>query len=176
MNRKNLRIAIIGSHGTGKTTLVEKLGDLFKIPVIEEMARTVIMEKNKLPHDMDDSERFIFQQTIFDRQTVHEDILDSFISDRSVLDALVYAHGTAHLLVLEKAVTLRLRNNPYDHIFFIPREFPLESDGVRKEDEEYQRFIESEFLHYLRKFNISYTPITGTIDERVHRIFQSVGG
>lgn len=44
MNRKNLRIAIIGTHGTGKTTLVRKLGDILEIPVIEEMARALIME------------------------------------------------------------------------------------------------------------------------------------
>jgi len=138
MNRKNLRIAIIGSHGTGKTTLVEKLGDILAIPVIEEMARTVILEQNKLPHDMDDLERFAFQRTIFDRQTAREDESMGFISDRSVLDALVYAHGTSGVLALEGAIALRLGNKPYDHIFFIPREFPLEFDGIRKEDEAYQ--------------------------------------
>lgn len=138
MNKKNLRIAIVGSHGTGKTTLVEKLGDILKIPVIEEIARTVILERNKLPHDMDDLERFVFQQTVFDRQTAREDEAIGFISDRSVLDALVYAHGTSGVLALEEVITLRLRNKPYDHIFFIPREFPLEFDGVRKEDEIYQ--------------------------------------
>lgn len=119
---------------------------------------------------MNDSERFVFQQTIFNRQMRHENGFASFVSDRSVLDALVYAHGTLKISSLEKEVLERLKKTPYDFIFFIPQEFPLEFDGIRKEDEIYRSFIEKEFLRYLLKFTLPYIKITGDIDERIDKI------
>lgn len=87
---------------------------------------------------MDESERSIFQQRVFDCQISIEDRLVDFISDRSVLDSLIYTHGLPGIPTFEKMVSLRLKNIPYNYIFFVPREFPLEFDGVRKEDETYQ--------------------------------------
>lgn len=140
------------------------------MPVIEEIGREVILEWNKLPHDMSDSERSVFQQTILNRQMRYENELVSFISDRSVLDALIYAHGIPDISCLEKEIVEHLKQVPYDFMFFIPQEFPLEFDGVRKEDETYQSFIEKEFLRYLANFRLPYIKIHGSIDERIDKI------
>lgn len=94
-------VYIIGPQSTGKTTLVNALvrklaGD---IPVIKEVARHVLRDKNYSREDVDSSDperRFSLQRDIFAAQIEMENrCLGSekniyFLSDRSAIDPIVY--------------------------------------------------------------------------------------
>jgi len=52
----------------------------------------------------------------------------------------------------------------YDHIFYIPIEFPMECDGVRSESSDYQKTIDERIKALLEQFvgPERKTEITGT--------------
>jgi nicotinamide riboside kinase len=65
---------------------------------------------------------------------------------------------------------MHLKDNPYDLVFYIPIEFPLEKDGVRFEDDEYQKIIDLQIIKYLKRYKIPYITLTGTLEERLKQI------
>ncbi len=80
----NKRIAIIGTHSTGKTTLAKALSKELNIPFIEECARN---------HDVKHAsvEEYIkIQKDILTEQISAENKHLDFISDRSTIDNLAY--------------------------------------------------------------------------------------
>lgn len=48
----------------------------------------------------------------------------------------------------------------YDILFYTPIEFPLEKDGIRFEDEEYQKEIDSLIKELLDTYDIKYFTLT----------------
>lgn len=90
-----MKICICGTHGVGKSTLVKKVHEITKIPIITEIARSIaeqygIQRANELmtlPYE----KRFEYQWDIFRRQIMAESYINRYISDRSVLDVVVYS-------------------------------------------------------------------------------------
>jgi len=60
-----------------------------------------------------------------------------------------------------------LKKYPYDLVFYIPIEFPIEKDGLRFEDEHYQEIIDLQILKLLKRYKIPYITVSGTIEERL---------
>src|SRR5574337_290016 len=86
-----MKIYFVGSHSTGKTTCARYVSEQYKLPMITEVARAVLSEKelhlDSLRYDMnlvDD-----YQTQIFERQLTEEQKYKSFVSDRS-FDCLAY--------------------------------------------------------------------------------------
>ena len=107
------------------------------------------------------------------RQIEAENSMQDFISDRTVIDVLAYANTMCRPSMtarLKEMVELHLEKNPYDLVFYIPIEFPLEKDGIRFEDEQYQKMIDLQILKYLKRYKIPYITLTGTVEERLQKI------
>ena len=154
-----MKIAIIGTHSTGKTTLVNELGkELNDHVVIPELARVfqverILPEKRTidLQHDMQITHLII------------EDCHEKFVSDRSILDYAIYSQN-------EKFIrqTLRIMKGRYTHLFYIPIKFEVKPDGFRNTDEEYRNHIDNLFRKYApvgTKEIISYT-----LKDRIHEV------
>ena len=146
-----MRIALVGSHGTGKTTLlkaIEASGKFDGYRKITEVSRSLIEELgfNPLVGESTYEKKHDFEWKIFKKQVEEENKSPKFVSDRSIFDILAYAstlldtidfahfHTTVH--------QLRYERYPYDLLVFVPIEFPMEKDGIRPEDEEYRHEIE----------------------------------
>lgn len=89
-----MRIAITGTHGTGKTTLAQALVDKTGLPLISEQARIVAQEmefKECAPFLHNPAHARKFQWGVLERQiaqqTKHK---NGFIADRSTLDSIAY--------------------------------------------------------------------------------------
>lgn len=146
-----MRIALVGSHGTGKTTLLKAIEASGKFPrhkMITEVSRSLIeaIGFNPLVGESTYEQKRDFEWKIFEKQVGEENESPKFVSDRSIFDILAYAstlmdtidfahfHTTVH--------QLRYERHPYDFLIFVPIEFPMEKDGIRPEDEEYRHEIE----------------------------------
>jgi predicted ATPase len=145
-----MRIAFMGAHGVGKTTLINELKKYFNFPVIPEIARQVIQEMKKHPLQMTMKERLIFEQEILKRQIELEDKYRSFISDRTVLDIIAYCnllglhiHFPDEYREMKKIAVMQAKN--YDVIFFIPvhKDLLLVNDGVRYECESCRYLVDA---------------------------------
>jgi nicotinamide riboside kinase len=143
-----MRIAITGSHGVGKTTLAKAVAEKFNLLFIAEMARAVantmnIFHTNAIVRS-DVSRKVIFQETIWQMQLAAEESLDSFVSDRSILDVVAYSlyyglDGFRWQKRREWAVNYARFN--YDLLIYLPVRFKPEDDGFRLADAESQAAV-----------------------------------
>ncbi len=134
-----MRVYFVGSHSTGKTTCARYVSEKYKLPMITEVARAVLSEKelhlDSLRYDMnlvDD-----YQEAIFHRQLDEEKKHTSYVSDRS-FDCLAYAAQHTRILPkllndTELAPYITKLQAPDAFIFFVrPSKVTLKADGVRE--------------------------------------------
>jgi len=135
-----MKVYFVGAHSTGKTTLAKYVSQQYKVPMITEVARMVLSEKemhlDSLRYDLDQVDDY--QRQIFHRQIEEEKRYPSFVSDRSFLDCLAYS--AQHTRILPELLNdakiqehLPVLKNPTSYIFFVrPSKATLKADGVRE--------------------------------------------
>jgi cytidylate kinase len=134
-----MRIYFVGAHGTGKTTLARYVSEKYNIPMITEVARMVLSEKeyqlDALRHNLDLVDDY--QLTVYYRQMLEETKFDSFVSDRS-FDCLAYAAQHTRILptILKESGLAyyidRLKQQKSPIFFVRPSKATLKADGVRE--------------------------------------------
>lgn len=136
-----MKVYFVGSHSTGKTTLARYVSQKYNIPMITEVARMVLSEKemhlDALRYDLDQVDDY--QRQIFHRQIEEEQKQPaSFVSDRSFLDCLSYA--AQHARILPELMSdskikahLPVLQSEQSYIFFVrPSKATMKADGVRE--------------------------------------------
>ncbi|MBS3162581.1 ATP-binding protein [Candidatus Woesearchaeota archaeon] len=158
-----MKIAIIGTHGTFKTTLVYFLAGVLKakgksVGIIREMATAC-------PYFKDGRGNVLAQNWITLNQVQlereYEEIYDYVICDRSVVDNYIYAMqayqkenqplpGWIEPFVLH-------HTKSYDFLFKTPiSPLGLVNDGVRSVDRKWQQEIEDQLTQYLEEKKIKH--------------------
>jgi GTPase SAR1 family protein len=153
-----MKIAFIGTHGVGKTTLAYELCNELKkqsldVGFIDEIARRCpfpINESTSL-----EGQTWILATTIA-RELELSKIYPNVICDRSVLDNYVYLHHRfGHVPELHRLATYWVRS--YDLLFKVPfTQKYLRPDGVRSTDVTFQEEIERELVDILKEDRVPY--------------------
>jgi len=163
-----VKIAVCGTHCSGKSTLVDYISETLHIPPINEVAGHFSEEERK---------NLATQLDILQSQ-IHEELShDHFISDRSVIDNCAYIHFHAHLKNMEsvyketkKFVNDYLNKHPYDLIIFVDEYFPLVDNGIRNLDANQQKdvfdYLKKHITHLSKRFNIPTLFISGNTHMR----------
>ncbi len=166
MNNRYTRIAVIGTHCTGKTSLAKALSEALDIPLLEECARN---------HEIKSASPLQYveiQKRILAEQIAAELKFPGFVSDRSTIDNLAYwLHSCAPIvdahtneIYIKKAMN-NTRN--YTHVFLLVPEFYPREDGFRNTDIIYQLQIAETINTILYLNRIPHHVLSGTIDERL---------
>ncbi|GFR34665.1 hypothetical protein TCEA9_04770 [Thermobrachium celere] len=83
---------------------------------------------------------------------------------------------TKEIEILKDLYALAIRDLPkYDYIFFLPREFGYEKDGVRWQDEETAIKVDEAVKNFLDAENVPYIILEGSTKERAKKIFDIIG-
>ncbi|RKZ30286.1 hypothetical protein DRQ36_06070 [bacterium] len=172
-----MKIALIGSSSTGKSTLARLLAKELALPLIREQARVVLAEMGKTLKELraNPDDILKFQHAVLEHQIASEiECAESgFVSDRSVFDNLtlylrhcpVTSPGVEHY---RETVLAHYREYPYDILVFLrPGEFPMEADGVRTPEPLYQAQVDGMILAILNLFCVPYFEVAGTPTQRV---------
>jgi nicotinamide riboside kinase len=135
-----MKIYLAGAHSTGKSTLARHIAKEYKLPMITEVARSVLSEKElslkQLRTDLSTANDF--QKAIFYRQIQKEKEIDSFVSDRCI-DCLAYTANHTSILneiknTKEYEDYVKSLKETNSLIFFIrPAKETMAADGVREE-------------------------------------------
>lgn len=170
------KIAIVGSHSCGKTSLVKALSKRIEIPIIHEIAATFIPESRA---------HIDTQYKIMRKQIDTEQEYKSFLSDRSVLDNLAYStliyktNPTEFKCTYDKCTELAYRHiafKPYNLLISVDELLPLRASAHRnfmeKSEQEFiLNFIRGEFNgDPTQYFGIPYIKVTGKIGERIKTV------
>ena len=168
-----MKIAFIGTHGVGKTTLAYELCNELKkqdldVGFIDEIAR-------RCPFPINESTNLEAQTWILATSIARElelnKIYPNIICDRSVLDNYVYLyHRFGHIPELYALTRYWIRT--YDLLFKVPltRKY-LRADGVRSTDLEFQEAIDAKLDDLLLEGHVSYHRHEG-ISSTVERILE----
>ena len=164
-----LRIAVSGSHSTGKTTLANDLGSALNEAgigtiVAPEPIRLLSPEMSSVVG----AERFTRLLQIHFKRLAQEGYR-CCVLDRSLVDFCVY-------MKVEKVEAKSVYNLARDllpwylpHIathLYLPPEIDLEADGFRPTRESFRQEIDVEFRRLSTELEVSLTRVTGTAEER----------
>jgi len=162
-----VKIALIGSHGTGKTTLCFDLAARlqrmdYPVEIVREVARRCPMPLNR--NTTLDAQRWILHQQIADELAASARF-PAVICDRSVLDNYAYlVVGLGRREELEPMVADWLRT--YDALFKVPILHAPSFDGTRDLSEEFQAEIDRQIDALLVRFGARCTRLDPARRER----------
>lgn len=176
-----MRIGITGAHSVGKTTLLSALRSekMFAEYVIcDEVTRRV--KSYGLPINEDGNDTT--QRLIMNEHIVNVFMHDKMITDRTVLDGLVYS---TYLCRNNKIVNSTFNYAAdvfdrvwphYDHVFYIEPEFDIVHDGTRSVDVKFRNDIVKLFEMVLNSKKLSMHKVTGSVRNRVNSIMNILEG
>jgi len=179
-----LRIYYVGAHSTGKTTMARYTAQQYGLPIITEVARLLLAEKELSIATLRADIQAVnsYQRGVLEKQISEEAGKEHFVSDRS-FDNLAYAAMHATVLRqmmkdqnLEKYIeTLRSKDVA---IFFIrPAASIINNDGVR-EKVEWDELIRIDALvkFMLEMWGLRYFQIsTASMQERIRLVDAVIG-
>jgi nicotinamide riboside kinase len=176
-----MKIAFVGSFSTGKTTLANLFAKEWDYPLLPEVAREVV----QLGFPLDQSATAETETLIFLKQWRAEAVHERFVADRSIYDVLAYADWVMehqdgdrkenHLWYESREIaTLDLRAR-YDHVFYLPVEFPIVLDGLRPDNPEFQADIDRRVVELLKGADVAFSTLTGSVAERQEQVRRTVG-
>lgn|GEM_PF-4170360 len=184
-----LRVALIGAHGTGKTTLLRALLDRLQSLQIRavglpEAPREIIKRSNdpeffRRGHNTVHRQMLILLVHLIQELGVGADV-DIVIGDRSLLDHWAYARylfseelaSTDTLHLYEEFIMQHCAG--YDLLFLLPIEFDVVDDGTREKDGLFQREIEGYILDLVSKYNLQVLPVVGSVETRLEVCLEAI--
>ncbi|MGL4990767.1 MAG: AAA family ATPase [Sarcina sp.] len=179
-----IRIAILGGPRCGKTTLIQQLYVDMKVRGLNVGAETEYSTEYLKDKGM--IETISEQYGIYLGQARLENSLNEFdyaLTDYATFVPYIYGRfmlgdkkrTKKEIEILNDLYKLALNDvNKYDHIFYVPREFGYEKDGVRWQDEEIAIAIDEAIKVFLDSENINYTTLRGSTKARSEEILKQV--
>ncbi|WP_430495933.1 AAA family ATPase [Micromonospora trifolii] len=184
-----LRMAVMGAHGTGKSTLVSALARALESPVVtvQGIPRNLMRSGYRFGENL----RLDSVAAYFVEQRRHEIEgrrrgAATLLTERTLLDAVAYEranrsmHGRGCFSADMSAFMERVafdHVNTFDRLVYCPILFPLEDDGVRGGSEEYQQSVDHE-LRALVMSDAVDSPVMvvgGTVEQRVAQVLEALG-
>lgn len=165
------RIAICGAHGVGKTTLAKALSEYTHLPILPDVAALAyhrgmpVNEQTTLWSLL----WMIGEHTFLESQQVK-----GFIADKCIWDYYVYGTvilGNKYERIIRELSHPKLKR--YDLVFYIRPEFNIEADG-RSTDPTFQKLIDSEYLNLLKKNNVNFHILSGSVKDRLQHALEII--
>ena len=161
-----MKIAFIGTHGTGKTTLTYEFTALLKkngynVDLLKEVVRECPLPINEARTL--ESQRWISFHQIC-REIGLSDKNDIVVCDRSILDTYAYSFSKfGHDSLIYSIISEWIKS--YDLLFRVPvnKDF-LSPVGVRSVDEAFQREVDLAFDTLIEEFKVKVHPFQSVED------------
>lgn len=172
------KIAIVGSHSCGKTSLVKALVKRVEIPIIHEIAATFLPGSRA---------HIDTQYKIMRKQIDTEKEYKSFLSDRSIIDNLAYSTLIYKTDPVEfKAIYYQCVDLAYKHIAFRPYNLLIVVDELLPlRPSAHRNFMEKSEQEFILNFvrnelngdptmymGMPYVRVRGKIGERIKSVME----
>lgn len=162
---------LLGSHGTGKTTLLKEVStkfpeyyvtDGFSRPIIK-IGKMLELSNNEKQYAINELSAWAYQNYLTHRNV---------ISTRSIVDCIIYSQILAPELDIQNLITLfEETKDQVERFFYIPVEFDFVDDPDRLSHE-----LQLKIDGVIKEFMVNHIPkekvviLTGTVEERLNKI------
>jgi len=191
-----MKVGITGPHGSGKTTILNKLKDLQKTEEIlkdyvflPEMTRVIKDQGFSINEDGDLSTQILILSKHIENILLYNNV--NFIVDRVLIDGYVYTKylslqnkpsSKVPVWLLDYALNLlETYIDRYTYIFYVPSEFEVAKDGVRSTDTYFHQCICENFESITNKLikenrarERKIIKVTGSLDNRLDIILRTL--
>lgn len=147
------KVCVIGTHGTGKTTLTYVMAAHYKatghnVKIVQETARSCPLGIN----DSMSVESAIWIHNAHVNKELEAEArgFDTIISDRSAVDPLLYAqHFKLEEPYLEQLLSFANHwMDTYERIYYVRPDAPALADGTRATDDAFRTSVDQLFYQY----------------------------
>jgi len=167
-----MRIAIIGSHGVGKTTLSIKLSNHFGFARIPDIVREAHEKKFVINEETPPESQFWILSKMIE---LERNTPESWIADKTLFDNIIYGNVILKdQKVKEVIADIVIKEARYDAMLYLPIEFAIADDGLRSLNSEFQAQIDRSYIEFLDKNNFQYHIVRGTVEERFQQALQII--
>lgn len=155
-----MKIAFTGASSTGKTTLAKAIEEKLLLKYINVDSREIIDGLNHSNIDNLNEQEFIeFQKVWLNEKLENEKSINSFITDRTYIDAIAYMRNR-NINNIELFNNYIKKMDVYDFIFYLPiQRISFLNDGYRSKDEESNRNVDNFIIELLEKNAIKYRKV-----------------
>ena len=167
-----MKIAIIGSHGVGKTTLVSKLSKKLGLNTIPDVVVEATLQGLIKGNEETKPEEEVW---LAEKHLAYENKFKSFISDKAFWDFFIYAE----VLFKKHPIVSHLKfaadqHHGYDFVFYLPIEFEIENNGLRSLDSKFQKSIDTLYKEFLFTRNIQFITLKGSVETRLNEALKHI--
>lgn len=167
-----MRIAIAGSHGTGKSTLGKALCKHFGFNFIPD----VVPQAFRLNFTINETCPPETQMWILSKQLeLERNTPEHWIMEKTLWDNVVYgSYSIEDKDVIKVIRNIVFSNHNYDLILYLPIEFPIEDDGLRSLNVEFQKEIDKKLRECFIKENVKFYELSGGVDKRMSQAIRLI--
>ena len=159
-----MRIAIIGSHGVGKTTLSVKLSNHFGFARIPDIVREAHEKKFVINEETPPESQFWILSKMIE---LERNTPESWIADKTLFDNIIYGNVILKDQKVKDVISdIVIKEARYDAMLYFPIEFAIADDGLRSLNSEFQARIDRSYIEFLNQNNFSYCTVRGSVEER----------
>lgn len=183
-----MNIAIVGTHCTGKSTLIKSLSSpdsgLKWDKVVNSSTRGSIEFGLKINEEGDSlSQLYMISSDV--KSFIENGGLKSekkLLFDRCFLDTFIYS---LHMSLQKKCSWTTTHtcqriwetfSEKFDFIFWLRPEFELVEDGTRSTNKDFQLKVDSLFQQYFQVSEVKPIQLSGSLEERIKQFKQIVNG
>ena len=159
-----MKIAVIGSHCTGKSTICIQLAKHFRFKFIPDVTTKAFHLKFTLNETTPPETQFwiLSKQLELERNTP-----TPWIMEKSLWDNIIYGNFAIKDEIVNKVINeIVERNADYDLVFYCSVEFPIVGDGIRSLDENFRKTIDKDFRKYIKRNGIPIHELKGNQTQR----------
>ena len=154
---KDLRVALCGSSGTGKSTLAKWISETYHLPINPNGARSVAKEMGfDSPYDVDKAgRRSEFQKKVVVAKCAWENEHDSFVTDRSHIDNTVYTMMHDIKVLTDEFLDSNMKAlSRYTHFIYCPVSVfcDLDDDPVRVKNTAYHKVYDVALQGFIKTY------------------------
>lgn len=162
-------IVISGPESSGKTTLCKEISAYFRLPCVDEYARTYIGQLHR-PYTYSDVEHIAAQQyaTFLEMDKLHSGcvVFDTYLIVTRVW--FTHCYGT-----MPDWIDEAIRSSAIAHVFLCEGDLPFEPDPLR-ENEHLRQYLFGKYFELLTHFQFPYTIVNGNGPQRFKSCIQKV--